>query len=684
MSINDKKVIDLLFQRPLEPSFTSRDNGRTLIDLPESFITDRYKGESIEFQSRFGDQVDTRIPLKDIKKPDLSFITLDKKKHFSLFNESHKTQAGKLMKLFLDAPDLGTFGSLATYVKDRINPVLFQYAFTVAVEHRKDTKDVNVPPIAEQFPSLFVEPSVLTDARANISLIPTGSRVHIEIPRNYTANPREAEQRLAYFREDIGVNMHHWHWHLVYPGRGPTEVINKDRRGELFYYMHQQIIARYNVERYCNNLPSVKPFDNFRVPIPEGYFPKILSKVNSRTYPGRQSDVMLQDVSREEATNSVNDMQRWTDRIHLAIDQGFVTEANGKQTLLDETRGIDILGNILEPSDLNINPQLYGSLHGTGHDLIAYIHDPDARYKEDLGVMGDVATAMRDPIFYRWHCNIDNIFKKHKSLLRQYNEQELGFQGVRVDGVEAKIASAKSQPNTLITYWQKSDVDLAAGLDFGPNGNVFAHFTHLQNAPFEYNIKVTNSGSARRGTVRIFLLPKTDERGAPLNLNDVRTLAIEMDRFTHDLQPGNNFIKRRSDESTVTIPFERSFRRVGEADTPKAGDDLARFRFCGCGWPQHMLLPKGSKSGMQFDLYVMISDYTGDAVQQKSSVQGICNDSSSFCGLKDMLYPDKRSMGFPFDRRLNGANLAEFVGTYGNMASQNVIIKFNDTVVDRN
>lgn len=67
----------------------------------------------------------------------------------------------------------------------------------------------------------------------------------ITIPRDYTASDAEPEHRLAYFREDLGVNLHHWHWHLVYPHSGPDNVVRKDRRGELFYFMHQQIIARY-------------------------------------------------------------------------------------------------------------------------------------------------------------------------------------------------------------------------------------------------------------------------------------------------------------------------------------------------------------------------------------------------------------------------------------------------------
>lgn len=68
----------------------------------------------------------------------------------------------------------------------------------------------------------------------------------IIIPRDYTATDLEEEHRMAYWREDIGINLHHWHWHLVYPFTSTNRaIVAKDRRGELFFYMHQQIIARY-------------------------------------------------------------------------------------------------------------------------------------------------------------------------------------------------------------------------------------------------------------------------------------------------------------------------------------------------------------------------------------------------------------------------------------------------------
>lgn len=69
-------------------------------------------------------------------------------------------------------------------------------------------------------------------------------KMPIEIPKDFTASDEEEEHRLFYFREDLGINLHHWHWHLVYPFDAHIEVVKKDRRGELFYYMHQQITAR--------------------------------------------------------------------------------------------------------------------------------------------------------------------------------------------------------------------------------------------------------------------------------------------------------------------------------------------------------------------------------------------------------------------------------------------------------
>lgn len=82
------------------------------------------------------------------------------------------------------------------------------------------------------------------------------------------------------------------------------------------------------------------------------------------------------------------------------------------------------------------------------------------------------------------------------------------------------------------------------------------------------------------------------------------------------VNPGPNTIRRRSDESSVTIPYERSFRRIGSNFQPTGQAELSQFQFCGCGWPQHMLVPRGTPEGARYDVFVMISNMADDRVNQ--------------------------------------------------------------------
>ena len=92
---------------------------------------------------------------------------------------------------------------------------------------------------------------------------------------------------------------------MVYPGEGPDSIVKKDRRGELFYYMHSQIIARYNVDRFCNKLPRVVDLSDLRLALPEAYFPKMIRSSNNRAYPGRYERTFLRDMNRPEGVVSI-------------------------------------------------------------------------------------------------------------------------------------------------------------------------------------------------------------------------------------------------------------------------------------------------------------------------------------------------------------------------------------------
>ncbi|GLV34925.1 Prophenoloxidase 2 [Carabus blaptoides fortunei] len=566
MSRGNKDLL-LLLERPKEPVFLAKGNQQAVFDVPSNFLENRFKPIGVQLVNRFGEQATDRIPVNEIQIPDISVaLQITRFENFSVFVPKHRRAAGRLIEVFMGMKSVDELKSVAVYARDRVNPYLFNYALSVTLMHRKDTKNLDVPSFVTSFPDKFIDGTVLQKAREEANIIPDGSRMPINL--------------------------------------------------------------------------------------------------------NRESDQMKLDVS---------DLERWRDRLYAAIHSGSIQLPNGQTEALTEFGGVDLIGNIMEASILSPNTNFYGDLHNLLHDFLSLTHDPDGRHLEAFGVVGDPATAMRDPVFYRLHAFVDDLFQELKQTLPPYSNPQLNYQGISVTGVEVDVDGVGK--NNLQTFWQQSDVEISRGLDFTPRGAVFVRFTHLQHAPFTYRIAVNNQTKGQKmGTCRIFLAPKFDERGTNWLLRDQRLMFIELDRFTVTLKQGQNTIVRRSTESSLTIPFNRTFRDL-DTNRPTDADALAEFNFCGCGWPQHMLIPKGSPDGFRCELFVMISNYEDDKIEQ--TLSGQCNDAYSFCGLKDRLYPDRRPMGFPFDRMPpQGVDtLQQYL--HPNMRVQDITITFTERTVQQ-
>lgn len=117
---------------------------------------------------------------------------------------------------FVDLKSLDELQTVAVYARDRLNPFLFNYALSVVILHRDDTKELNVPLFIESFPEKFLDSKVFARIREEAYLVPNGLRVPIEIPKSYTASDEDIEHKLWYFREDVGINLHHWHWQVLF------------------------------------------------------------------------------------------------------------------------------------------------------------------------------------------------------------------------------------------------------------------------------------------------------------------------------------------------------------------------------------------------------------------------------------------------------------------------------------
>lgn len=534
-TVDKKTALSLLFDRPKEPIFKEKGDQKVIFDVPQSFISERFQGVSVEVQNRFGDDSSPRVNIQQSgRAPDISQFTngLPRDAPFSLWVPRHSQIAGKLVDLFMAQRSIDDLTSVAAYVRDRINPQLFNYALSVASLHRKDTKGVKVPNFVETFPDKFMDPKIIRQAREDATIVPQGSRKPIVIPTQYTSSSKEPEQKLWYFREDVGINLHHWHWHLVFPFDGNRALVDKDRRGEMFYYMHSQVQARYYAERLSNGMPDVERWTNFRLPIAQGYFPKLDTLVANRSWPARPDGTAPKDINRpaDNLQLSIAEMDRGRDRFIEAINNGFAVNTQGVRIPLDDFRGIDILGNMFESSILSPNRDLYGNLHNQMHNIMAYAHDPDHRHLENFGVIGDSTTAMRDPVFYRAHAYVDDLFEMHKSRLTPYTLQFLTFPGITVTSLQ--VAQAQGRANMLNTFWQQSDINMAYGLDFVPRGDVFARFTHLQHVPFTISMTVNNNSNAnRQGMARVYMAPRVGFNGRQMSFEEQRKMMLETDKF---------------------------------------------------------------------------------------------------------------------------------------------------------
>ncbi|XP_066957149.1 phenoloxidase 2-like [Macrobrachium rosenbergii] len=615
--------------------------------------------------------------------PDLSAATsIPRGRVFSQFLSSHHEAAESLCEYLMGARDIDELKSMAEECRSLVNEQLFIYCLSFVIIRKPELRKFRIPTVVETLPSKFASQEMLQKATMAVKRDPMGTDP-IVIDAEFTGTLRKAEHKVAYWREDYGINSHHWHWHIVFPF---NKDLNKDRKGEIFFYMHQQMLARYDMERLSHGLNRVLPLSSLRHPIEDGYFSKLTVNNSGKAWGTRQDNTMLKDVARNGGIE-ISDLEMYHSRLLDAIHQGFMLDRQGNRVPLSDDppnegkRGIEILGDAFEAdARLSVNCPFYGHFHNSAHVLIASSHDPDGSHNEEIGVIGAPATAMRDPAFYRLHKLVDELFQEYKMQQRPYTEEELGLPGIKV----TKIGVLQDgNPNNLRTKWNQKDFEASKGLDFGGSALILFRFRHLDHKPFEYHLQVTNTLPAEKEvTIRIFLAPALDERGNGMSFMDQRLLWAEMDKFVTKLTPGENKLERSSLESSITGPEEATFRDLEAESNTESGSEFGQ---CGCGWPQHMLLPRGMPQGMGFQLFVMLTDYAVDKVDQVIRSRE-CSNAVSYCGILDSKFPDSRPMGFPFDRMnphlINGPRIetaGDMASQFDNMLMEDIKITFDET-----
>ncbi len=562
------------------------------------------------------------------------------------------------------------------------------------------------------------------------------------------------EAQLDYWREDALANEHHEHWHEVYPfsglfpadwndwaqtadrrglaallqaleprpgnqwltfvqSRPAAEIANaflsranalaqqgrfgqflaeltaepyrallrlNDRQGELFIYMHRQMLARYDAERLSAGLRRVRPFGPpFTSTPPDGYDPAPLPNYLPR--PSRRK------LAATSSTQLVQLQQELADAVEALQFDG--TRPAGVR--IDRTN----LGEALEAADPRLRAPLragrYVGLHNIGHGRIAGISVPTSPDDPRRAVMNDPMAAIRDPIFWRWHKNIDDLAFTWEELQPVSAFNDLPAVRIR-DGLDGDASTPWLSPDLYLvgrtratessnavtrikaalsgTNADRSVTDRAVpslsgyrftselSTQFRTRRLAGSQVTYLTHLPFGYAVRIANSRAANADvTLRVFVVPA--------ELADERRAWIEWDKVAVTIPRQSTTVVYRSDLDFSVL------KRPAETDpgTVEPGDDDPNDDgYCDCGWPWSLLLPRGRPDGMPFRMMAICTSAAIDRVPQPTQ----CG-SMSFCGAVDR-YPDTRDMGYPFARPLT-QSLTDTIVSLGPAAGRSFTIK---------
>lgn len=696
---------------------------------------------------------------------------------FSVFDKRHLARAmeivAEMMRRANSAPEEQGLQAVLDYYEEMRgweNPDLVDYALMVFITHHPRGRALthSIPPITLRNPEL-VAPSTAVPRMAFAEAEAMG----LEAMESDIVGGAIPTDNLEWYREDPFANEHHTHWHVVYPTVGvpdpndPDGVRFKDRQGEVFFYMHQQMLARYDAERVALELDRVKPLADYRVEV-IGYDPG--PYLRNQGFPSRPAGRRMVSIPARQGIPEyrVSDHETRRDRLKKAVTDLEFAEANpvipmDKVVLLGSTveNNGDGIGAV---AGRNVEA-FYGNLHNIGHVMLALASTGGS------GVMRTPQVAIRDPVFWEWHKHVDDFYaawQENKGaqsftdrpmvrLRKQFDPENgrasspdilLAFEdqlpaAAAGDGLQAWARETfggghwDEEPggtDTLETSMLQRQLTLADRVTTVP-------LEHLTHRPFVYVFRIENQVDRPvQVTVRVFLVPKSQATD--------RRAWIEMDKFVHRLDAlEKSVVARRGSQSSVIrkpavmapellkedallmtqqdfdamlaeglpasiadrlrpfvgqpvaidflvnvlgpdvnraapfinrhstfVPSEQP-RRPGENDSPEDIERLETANYCTCGWPYNLLLPRGTPDGMPFRLAVICSDWEIDQVGGEES----CG-SLSFCGARDG-YPDKRDMGYPFDRPFE-VPIADTIMANANMAFRDITIRRMTDVVE--
>ncbi|XP_029035149.2 hexamerin-like isoform X2 [Osmia bicornis bicornis] len=549
------------------------------------------------------------------------------------YNREQRFETHLLFDLFYAAKDFETFYKTACFARIFMNDGMFTTAFTAAVKYRSDCQCVGLPMISEIYPNLFFESRAIQQAQ-NIKMTrgaDTGISTYI-IPANYSSKYMypyvDDEYKMDYYIEDADLNAYYYYFRMTSPFWLDTNR-RKEVRGECYFFIHKQLMARYNLERRSNAISRIASFD-WNKPIYPLYFSNLMYS-NGVPVPTRHKYASLP----YHKYNYLKDIFTLENRIMDAIDSGYLMDTDGRKIDIYTPGGLNMLANVIEGNGASCNSRYYGMYDALVRNVLGFSYEKPNQNISIPSALEFHATNMRDPAFYMLYSRIMSFFYRYKRNVPKYSEEELKLPGVKFESV--------TNVEKLYTYFGKCDtvINNAVAVKTATEGSQFvmkARRPCLNYQPFMYNFTI-NSDAKMDATLSIFLGPAYDDvKDDMVYLQKFYHQFVQMDQFNVSLVPGPNNIQRSSSESMFTTSnmmeaeyFHSKLNKAVSGSEPFVYSEVDR------SFPERLTLPKGRRGGMMYKMFFFLSTVNG-------------NDPDMCLNPTVDKFPQKRALGFPLDR----------------------------------
>ncbi|XP_047535737.1 arylphorin subunit alpha-like isoform X1 [Vanessa atalanta] len=539
---------------------------------------------------------------------------------FNIYDDNMREATIALFRLLQFAQD-DKIESIKEWASANINNDMLDYALILTSLFRVDALKGHEPPFITK-PNYFVNSETIKKAFKlklnNGKFNPQEAQVQqfyrtndvISINTNYSSWNlwnKECRDNLDYFREDIGLNSYYYGVHFLYPfWMNSEELTGTDPKyAEKYYYIHQQLMARYNLEKehlkYLNVSDTTKCYDD--------YMP-YLTYDNGLPFPSRSN-------IRREWSDDYARIKSVDIAIKECITRGVIFMENGTKIDLTEDNFVDLLAKLIRANFESVQvAKTLRSLFGYGSD--GY---PTDRYNPAPSVLHHPQTSLRDPIYWYMIQSLLKYFDDFSNTLDPYDFSK--YQNDEFSIIDNSFTK-------ITTYYEFYQFNLEKIFSNDNNDlrssplTFTARQKRLKHTPFSLSFTI-DSKYNKTSLVKLFLGPACNE----ITCFDEFSKFFELDSFIYEVNEGLNILKW-SPETTLKYAFDDYFNIELKSSR--------KNKFCLFKFPENMIIPKGLEQGLNFTLFILITPVDDDSDLDTLSVP----------------------LGFPFHRQTSISNFADF------------------------